>query len=87
MTANCIASSLVLVVNHEQPSKEVPDTNVCSNKDRIGDKKLSVDKTFRISKLSENQTISCVPIMKNIELAANLTSTTTLPFCEGDGMY
>ncbi|VDI47873.1 Hypothetical predicted protein [Mytilus galloprovincialis] len=81
MTANCIASSLILDVNHEQPSKEVPDTNVCSYNDMTSGTKLSVDQTFHISKFSENQTISCVPVMKNIELAANLhlTSTTTLP--------
>ncbi|XP_063425991.1 uncharacterized protein LOC134709772 [Mytilus trossulus] len=84
MTANCIASSLVLVVNNEPTSKELPDTNVCSNNDMMGGTKLAVDETFRISKLSVNQTISCVPVMKNIELAANLTSTTTVPFCEGD---
>lgn len=86
MTKTCMASSLALFVNDGGSSRLIPDIDVCSFTDKNSGTTVSADAIIHVSQLSENQTISCVPLMTNMELAANLTSTSGIPVCEG-GMY
>ncbi|CAC5405608.1 unnamed protein product [Mytilus coruscus] len=84
MIKTCMASSLALFVNDEGSSRMIPDINVCSNNDKESGTTVSVDAIIPASWLSGNMTISCVPLMTDPKLAANLTSTTGIPVCEGD---
>lgn len=83
MIKTCLASSLALFVNDRGSSRLVPDINVCSSNDKENGTTVSADVMIPVSQFSENQTISCVPLMTDPELAANLTSTTGIPVCEG----
>ncbi|CAG2245041.1 unnamed protein product [Mytilus edulis] len=65
-------------------SRLIPDIDVCSFTDKNSGTTVSADAIIHVSQLSENQTISCVPLMMNMELAANLTSTSGIPVCDGD---
>ncbi|XP_076095329.1 uncharacterized protein LOC143066215 [Mytilus galloprovincialis] len=84
MKKTCMASSLALFVNDKGSSRLIPDIDVCSFTDKNSGTTVSADEVIHVSQLSENQTISCVPLMMNMELAANLTSTSGIPVCEGD---
>lgn len=87
MMKTCKASSLALFVNDGNSSRMIPNINVCSNNDEESGTTVSADAKIPASRFSRNQTISCVPLMTDPELAANLTSTTGIPVCEGGGMY
>ncbi|VDI12038.1 Hypothetical predicted protein [Mytilus galloprovincialis] len=85
MTKTCMASSLALFVNDGGSSRLIPDIDVCSFTDKNSGTTVSADAIIHVSQLSENQTISCVPLMTNMELAANLTSTSDcIPDCKDD---
>ncbi|CAG2231381.1 unnamed protein product [Mytilus edulis] len=84
MKKTCMASSLALFVNDKGSSRLIPDIDVCSFTDKNSGTTVSADAIIHVSQLSENQTISCVPLMMNMELAANLTSTSGIPVCDGD---
>ncbi|VDI45014.1 Hypothetical predicted protein [Mytilus galloprovincialis] len=83
MMKTCKASSLALFVNDGNSSRMIPNINVCSNNDEESGTTVSADAKIPASRFSRNQTISCVPLMTDPELAANLTSTTGIPVCEG----
>ncbi|XP_063425990.1 uncharacterized protein LOC134709771 [Mytilus trossulus] len=84
MIKTCMASSLALFVNDGNSSRMIPNINVCSNNDQQSGTTVSVDAILGASWFSGNTTISCVPLITDSELAANLTSTTRIPVCEGD---
>lgn len=83
MTNTCQTSSIALIINNEESSRLIPDINDCSNHDKKSSSTISADAIIPVSRFSENQTISCVPFMTDPKLAANLTSTTGIPVCEG----
>ncbi|XP_052104381.1 uncharacterized protein LOC127737590 [Mytilus californianus] len=84
MIKTCMASSVALFVNNGKSSRLIPNIDVCSSNDKNSGTTVSVDAIIPVSQFSENQTISCVPLMTDMQLAANLTSTSGIPVCEGD---
>ncbi|CAG2220509.1 unnamed protein product [Mytilus edulis] len=83
MTNTCKTSSVALFLNDGESSRLIPVMNDCSNHDRKSSSKVSADAIIPTWRFSGNQTISCVPLMTDPELAANLTSTTGIPVCQG----
>ncbi|CAC5405604.1 unnamed protein product [Mytilus coruscus] len=83
MRNTCKVKSLALLVNHGESSRLIPDINDCSNNDRNSSSTVSADAIIPVSRFSGNQTISCVPLMTDPKLAANLTSTMGIPVCGG----
>jgi hypothetical protein len=64
----------------------VPDTNACSYNDKETGTMVSIQATIPSSMFRKYQSISCAPLMRNQELAENLTNTK--PVChELGGMY
>ncbi|XP_071165340.1 uncharacterized protein [Mytilus edulis] len=84
MIKTCVASSLALFVNDGGSSRMIPNMNVCSDNHQESGTTVSADAIIPASWFSGNMTISCVPLMTDPGLAANLTSTTRIPVCEGD---
>ncbi|VDI20101.1 Hypothetical predicted protein, partial [Mytilus galloprovincialis] len=84
MIKTCVASSLALFVNDGGSSRMIPNINVCSDNHQESGTTVSADAIIPASWLSGNMTISCVPLMTDSGLAANLTSTIRIPACEGD---
>ncbi|XP_076096462.1 uncharacterized protein LOC143067240 [Mytilus galloprovincialis] len=84
MKNNCKTISLNLFVNDGDSSRVIPTINDCSNPDRKSSSKIIAEAIIPVSWFSGNQTISCVPFMTDLQLAANLTSTMSIPVCEGD---
>lgn len=87
MTNTCKARYLDLIVNSGESSRLIPAKNECSNNDKKNSSTITADAIIPVSWFTGNQTISCVPLMTDHKLAANLTSTINIPVCEGDGMY
>ncbi|XP_052104382.1 uncharacterized protein LOC127737591 [Mytilus californianus] len=83
MTNTCKARYLDLIVNNGESSRLIPTMNECGNNDKKNSSTISADVIIPVSRFSGNQTISCVPLMTDPELAANLTSTMGIPVCEG----
>ncbi|XP_071165344.1 uncharacterized protein [Mytilus edulis] len=84
MKNNCKTGSLNLFVNDGDSSRMIPTMNDCSIPDRKSSSKIIAEAIIPLSWFSGNQTISCVPLMTDQKLAANLTSTMGIPICEGD---
>ncbi|VDI45015.1 Hypothetical predicted protein [Mytilus galloprovincialis] len=85
MTNTCKARYLDLIVNSGESSRLIPAKNECSNNDKKNSSTITADAIIPVSWFTGNQTISCVPLMTDHKLAANLTSIINIPVCEGDG--
>ncbi|CAG2220506.1 unnamed protein product [Mytilus edulis] len=77
------ARYLDLIVNIGKSSRLIPVINECSNNDKKNSSTITANAIIPAAWFTGNQTISCVPLMTDPELAANLTSTTGIPVCEG----
>ena len=75
LTGTCLPGSLAIYVNVDNSSFLVPDTNACSYNDKETGTMVSIQATIPSSMYTTYQSISCVPLMRNQELAENLTNT------------